>query len=54
MMRMLLEIRKNISAQVGRLLILVMTAVLTSGALHAALVPAYIPEKDFPSSAVLI
>ena len=54
MMALLLDIRKLIAAAVGRLLILVLGAVLLSGALRAALVPRFISEDAFPASAVLI
>ena len=54
MMALLLEIRKGIAAAVGRLLILVMGAVMLSGALRAAVVPRFISEDEFPASAVLI
>ena len=54
MMALLLDIRKLIAAAVGRLLILVLGAVLLSGALRAALVPRFISEEEFPASAVLI
>ena len=54
MMALLLDIRKGIAAAVGRLLILVMGAVLLSGALRAALVPRFISDDEFPASAVLI
>lgn len=52
-MHLLLGIRRNIADAVGRLLVLVLAAVLLSGALHAALVPAFIQEDEFPASAVL-
>jgi hypothetical protein len=54
MMALLLDIRKLIAAAVGRLLILVLGAVLLSGALRAALVPRFISEDGFPASAVLM
>jgi hypothetical protein len=54
MMALLLDIRQGIAAAVGRLLLLVLGAVLLSGALHAALVPDFTSEDDFPSFAVLI
>ena len=53
-MALLLDIRKLIAAAVGRLLILVLGAVLLSGALRAALVPRFLSEDEFPASAVLI
>lgn len=53
MMRLLLDIRKNIATAVGRLLILVMGAVLLSGALHAALVPDFVSTEEFPPSGML-
>jgi hypothetical protein len=53
-MELLLEIRSDIAAAVGRLLVLVVAAVLLSGALRAALVPDQMSETDFPSSAVLV
>jgi hypothetical protein len=54
LMAQLLEIRAGMSAAVGHLLILVLAAVLLSGVLRVALVPAFISEGAFPSSAVLI
>jgi hypothetical protein len=54
MMALLLDIRKGIAAAVSRLLLLVLAAVLLSGALHAALVPNFTSEAAFPSFAVLI
>lgn len=54
MMARLLDIRGDIAAAVGRLLVLVLGAILLSGALHAALVPAQMSEAEFPSSAVLV
>jgi len=50
----LLDVRGDLAAAVGRLLVLVLGAVLLSGALHAALVPEQMSEADFPSSAVLV
>ena len=38
----------------GKLLIVVTGAVLTSGALRAALVPDYTSEEDFPESAIVL
>jgi hypothetical protein len=46
--------RAVIVRAVGRLLGLVLAAVLLSGALRAALVPAYLTEEEFPASAVLL
>jgi len=54
MMALLLDIRKGIAGAIGRLLILVLGAVLLSGALRAAVVPRFVPDDEFPASAVLI
>ncbi|WP_159083778.1 hypothetical protein [Nocardioides terrigena] len=54
MMERLLDIRSDIAAAVGRLLALVLSAVLLSGALRAALVPDPLSEAEFPASAVLV
>ena len=54
MLALLLDIRKGIAAAVSRLLILVLGAVMLSGALRAALVPRFISDEAFPASAVLI
>ena len=49
----LLDVRKGIVAAVVRLLVLVLGATLLSGTLHAAVVPRFIPEAEFPPTAVL-
>lgn len=54
MLDQLLDIRSDIAAAVGRLLVLVLGAVLLSGALRNALVPDEMPEAKFPASAVLV
>ena len=54
MMERLLDIRSDIAAAVGRLLVLVLGAVLLSGALRDALVPKPVSEEEFPPSAVLL
>jgi hypothetical protein len=53
-LRKLLMYRAVIVKAVSRLLTIVLAAVLLSGALRAAVVPRYVSEKDFPTSAILI
>ena len=53
-LRMLRTFRKVIAKAVGRLLGIVLAAVLMSGALRVALVGGPLKEDDFPASAVLL
>jgi hypothetical protein len=53
MLRMLLEVRVVIAKAIGHLLVIVLGATLLSGALHAALVPDFVAEDDFPATAVV-
>ena len=54
MLHDLLELRGDLKTAVLRLLVVVMGAVLTSGALHGALVPDYVSEKAFPASSIVL
>jgi hypothetical protein len=53
-LRTLLMYRALIVKAVSRLLTIVLAAVLLSGALRAAVVPKYVPEKEFPTYTILI
>ena len=53
-MRLLLFARAQIVRVLTRLMILVVAAVILSGALRAAVVPDHVPASDFPAEGVLV